>query len=477
MDARIDTRPLRLLVAIASYGVKNLEFLKRIIGSYKALPMKVSIIVLSEAPKDLGGGVEVVVGLPSQNPWSLPFAHKPIFAQRLEQFDLFVYSEDDMEVTEQNIEAFLRVNAALEPDEIAGYLRYEIDSSGSRVLTDVHGGYRWKPDSVKRRREYTVAEYTNEHAAFYLLTQAQLRKAIASGGFLCEPYEGRHDMLCAAATDPYTRCGFRKVICISELGSFLIRHMSNLYVNRHGLTLSEFEEQVKTLTRIRDGVHPVATLCETETKMCRMAWSRSLYERPSEELLQSIPRGAKDVLSIGCGWGLTEAELKKRGARVTALPLDSVIGAFAARHGIDLIHGAFDEAWEKLNGRQFDSVVAANLLHLQPDPDHFLGCCSRAVRPGGSLILSGPNFDRLPTWLKRTLGVGDFLKLRSYSDSGISVCGPGMVRRRLKTEGFQVAAPRWLNHALPSNRLSRVRMPLGRITANDWIIQAQRRNT
>jgi 2-polyprenyl-3-methyl-5-hydroxy-6-metoxy-1,4-benzoquinol methylase len=436
--------------------------------------MKVQIVVLSEAPKDLGGDVEVVVGLPSQNPWSLPFAHKPIFAHRLEQFDLFIYSEDDMEVTEQNIEAFLRVTTALEPDEIAGYLRYETDPNGIKVLTDAHGGYRWKPDSVKRRRECTVAEYSNEHAAFYLLTQAQLRKAIASGGFLCEPYEGRHDMLCAAATDPYTRCGLRKVICISELESFLIRHMSNLYVNRHGLTLSDFEEQVATLMKIRDGDHPVSTLCETETKMRRMAWSRSYYERPSEDLLRIIPAGAKDILSIGCGWGLIEAGLKKRGARVTALPLDSVIGAFAARHGIEVVYGSFEETWKKLNGKRFDCVIATNLLHLQLDPDHFLRCCGLAVTPGGSLILSGPNFDRLPTWLKRTFGSGDFRKLRSYEDSRINLCQPGRVRRRLEREGFQVAAPVWMNHALPSKRLSQVQLPLGRITANDWIVQARR---
>jgi 2-polyprenyl-3-methyl-5-hydroxy-6-metoxy-1,4-benzoquinol methylase len=474
MDSNVNMKRLRLLVAIASFGVKNLEYLKGMIRRYKGLPMAVDIVVLSEAPKNLGGNVEVVIGLPSQNPWSLPFAHKPIFAKRLEDYDLFAYTEDDMEVTEQNIEAFLRVSAALEPEEIAGYLRYEVGTGDTLVLTDVHGVYHWRPESVKRRGEHTVAEFTNEHAAFYLLTRAQLRKAIASGGFLCEPYEGRHDMLCAAATDPYTNCGFRKVICISELRNFLIRHMSNLYVNRHGVTLSAFEEQVQTLMKIRDGAHLATTLCEPETRMRRLAWSKSYYEKPLEDLLGRIPQGAKNVLSIGCGWGATEASLKERGADVTALPLDSVTGAVAARHGIDLIYGSLAEAWEKLNGRTFDCVLVTNLLHLQADPAQFLGRCARVVRAGGSLILSGPNFDRLPTWLKRTLGVGDHRKLRSYNDSRISVCGPGMIRRQLEDSGFQLVAQQWLNHALPSSRLGRVSVPFGRLTAKDWILQARR---
>jgi 2-polyprenyl-3-methyl-5-hydroxy-6-metoxy-1,4-benzoquinol methylase len=474
MDSSMNMNRPRLLVAIASYGLKNLEYLKGMIRRYKALPMEVHIVVLSEAPKDLGDDVEVVVGLPSQNPWSLPFAHKPIFAKRLEQYDLFVYTEDDMEVTEQNIDAFLRVSAVLESDEIAGYLRYEIGSGETMVLTDVHGPYHWRPESVRRRGAHTVAEFTNEHAAFYLLTQAQLRKAIASGGFLCEPYEGRHDMLCAAATDPYTSCGFRKVVCISELRNFLIRHMSNLYVNRHGVTLSAFEDQVQTLTKIRDGAHPATTLCETETKMRRLAWSKSYYEAPSEELLRLVPGEAKTILSIGCGWGVTEASLKERGAQVTALPLDSVIGAVAARHGIELIYGSLSEAWEKLKGRTFDCVLVTNLLHLQANPTQFLRRCTRAVRAGGSIILSGPNFDRLPTWVRRTLGVGDCRKLRSYDDSRINVCGSGMVRRQLEGNGFRVVALHWLNHTLPSSRLSRVRVAFGRLTANDWILQARR---
>ena len=102
--------------------------------------------------------------------------------------------------------------ADLGQDEIAGYLRYELCQDGTVSLPDVHGTFYWKPQSVRRRGSYTVAEFTNEHAAFYVLTQAQLKRAIDSGGYLQGPYEGRYDMLCTAATDPYTSCGLRKVV-------------------------------------------------------------------------------------------------------------------------------------------------------------------------------------------------------------------------------------------------------------------------
>ena len=119
-----NARPLRLLVALASYGVQNLKFLKQIIETYQRMPFETDVVVLSEAPKDLGmDRVKVAVGLPSPNPWSLPFAHKRIFAENVDRYDLFIYSEDDMGVPEKCLQAFLRVTPHLADDEIAGFLR------------------------------------------------------------------------------------------------------------------------------------------------------------------------------------------------------------------------------------------------------------------------------------------------------------------------------------------------------------------
>ncbi len=43
----------------------------------------------------------------------------------------------------------------------------------------------------------TYAQFTNAHSACYILTRDQLRRAIASGGFMTEPYAGEYDMLYA----------------------------------------------------------------------------------------------------------------------------------------------------------------------------------------------------------------------------------------------------------------------------------------
>jgi 2-polyprenyl-3-methyl-5-hydroxy-6-metoxy-1,4-benzoquinol methylase len=473
-DSRQKTGRLRLLVVIASYGQKNLPFLKQIIRIYQNMTMEVDLIVVSESPKELGSGVKVVVGLPSANPWSLPFAHKAIFAENVERYDLLVYTEDDIEVAEGQIQAFLRATAAMGPDEIPGYLRYETGQDGTKLLTDVHGSFCWKPESARHRGEYTIAEFTNEHAGFYILTQAQLRQAIASGGFLKKPYEGRYGLPETAATDPYTCCGFRKVICISVLDDFLIRHMSNLYVNRHGVPLSRFKEQVQTLIDISNGTHPVSALCEVKSKMLHLDWSKHYYEAPSEAFLKMVPEDAKQILSIGCGWGAAENKLKQRGAEVTALPLDSVIGAAAARLGIEVIYGTLEECLTNLEGRRFDCVLVSNLLHLQPNPIQVLQRCSLFVREGGTLVVSNPNFGRIPVMLRRALGIGDYKKLRSFSLGGINPYGMNFMKRQLKRLGFRTVAVQWFDR-MPSQNLVAVRRCLGRFMAGDWILKAQRR--
>ena len=467
-------KKLRLLVTIASFGEKNLSYLSRIIRRYRAMDLDVEIVVFSEAPKDVDGADRVVVGLPSKNPWSLPFAHKALLAENLDRFDLFAYSEDDIEVTQENIEAFLRVSSELREDEIAGFLRYEVSEAGEIFLPDCHAHFHWKPDSVRQRGDFTIAEFTNEHAAFYLLTQDQLRGAIASGGFLRDPCEGEYDMLCTAATDPYTNCGFRKIVCVRPLEDFLIHHMSNRYVGQLGVSMAAFQEQIQTLVQIGEGAHPATVLCTSESKALHREWSKSYYEQPFDELLEMIPSDFRTVLSIGCGSGATEDQLRKRGALVTALPLDSVIGAQAARRGLEVIYGSTDECLWRLNGREFDCVLTTDLLHLQPDPRGFLEQFSRFVRPGGALVIAGPNFDFASTFIKRVLQKSNCEGLSDFAISGIRTIGPHELLSHIRDIGFNTSSLRWYDRVKKPDLPRPILKWFPSAASKRWIAQARR---
>ena len=473
IDVEQNGRSPRLLVVIASFGQKNLEFLRRITRQYRGMTMNVDVVVVSEAPKDLDADIKVIVGLPSRNPWSLPFAHKRIFADNLDSYDLFAYSEDDMDVTEEHIRAFLRVSPALASDEIAGFLRYEVGQSGDLSLPDVHGTYHWKPETARCRGPHTVAEFSNEHAAFYLLTQAQLRRAIASGGFLRPPYESCYDMLCTAATDPYTSCGFRKVICISTLREFLIHHLSDRYAGQMGIPLTAVQNQIETLMNIADGLHPASTLIQFESKLLHRRWSKGFYEKPCPELLTLVPADARRILSVGCGSGDFEITLKKRGAAVTALPLDSVIGVAAERRGIEVVYGTFDRCLSSLEGRSFDCLLISDLLHLLPEPGLLVEGARQLVGNSGTIVVSGPNFEFYKILIKRVIGLDHLGRLLDFDLSGIKVCGPSTVKRILEQTGFRIETVQWFDSVAGRNGTSSPTR-FGRWIRESWGIVARR---
>jgi 2-polyprenyl-3-methyl-5-hydroxy-6-metoxy-1,4-benzoquinol methylase len=396
--------PLRVLVALASYGTSNDRYLERVVQTYRSMPFDVDIVVVSNIQKNVGPGVECLVGLPDKNPWSLPFAHKKLFVERAHRYDLFVYSEDDILITEKNLEALLHTTAVLNEDEIAGFLRNEKGAGGAVNYPDVHGCFHWDPTSVRTRGQYVLAKFTNEHAAGYALTQAQLIKAIGSGGFDVPPHEGRYDLLCAAATDPYTQCGFTKLIPISHLDAFTVHHLSNKYVGQVGVSAPELNIQVTALLRLaRDGA-AAAPLLTAETKLWRGMYCKEYYEGVCDEVVAMIPPSARSVLSIGCGWGATEALLVRRGLQAAALPLDAVIGSSAAARGIEIIRGDFRAARAALGRRRFDCVMYLNVLHLVPDPAEVLSLFKDVSAAGTPIIIQSPNMRCIPAIWKHARG-------------------------------------------------------------------------
>lgn len=474
--ANTESQRLRLLVAIASYGDKNFAMLQDQISTYRRMNFDLNIIVLSNAPKNLGPDIEVIIGLPTADTWSLPFAHKPILVEKAGLYDLFIYTEDDIGVTEDNIRAFLRLSPHLASDEIAGFLRYEIGSDGSRSFPDMHGAFHWRPETVRYCKGGLLAEYSNEHAGFYILTQNQLQRCVASGGLLKGPHTERYGLPETAATDVYTICGFRKVICISELEHFVVHHKSNRYVGNMGIPASVVNDHIQTMQRIANKQYPATTLCDFEAKIHFFSdFSKDVYEPACEAILDLVPADIASVLSIGCGSGSTEVRLQKRGVCVTALPLDSVVGASAEELGIEVVLGPMDGVLKKLEGRTFDCVMVLNLLHLLPLPLKYLTRFSSYVSPGGSIILMGPNLESVRLRLKQALRVKRFKDLTNFGMSGISSCAPRDIAQALKNVGMDLAPTRWFSDTMKMSSKRQLKPAFGgQIAATSWIVHAHK---
>lgn len=430
--------PMKMLVVIASYGCANDRHLLRVLAEYRSMPYATNIIVLSNASKNLGSDITVIVGLPNKNPWSLPFAHKQIFADRVDDYELFVYSEDDMLITERNIEAFLKATTVLGNDEIAGFLRFERLENGTRSYPDVHLGYHWDVQTVRSRGDRTWAYFTNEHAASYILTQSQLRRGIDSGGYLVEPHEGKYDLLCAAATDPYTQCGMQKLICVSHIEDFLIHHLPNKYVGKLGVGEAEFDAQIAKLVEVvrEDAKRPPLLSKHSEVKATH--FSKNYYEPVRNDLIELIPAEARSVLSVGCGWGATEKRLMLDGKKVVAVGLDPVISACARARGVEVVEGDLPAALDRLRGTVFDCILLSNILHLVSDPGAFLQSLSCLMSARTTVITAVPNLSRLPVRWRTNFGKDVHRALGSFARSGVHFTSHRAVRKWHRGAGLEI---------------------------------------
>lgn len=435
---------MKILVAIANHGTKNDGFARRLIDEYRSMSHDVDVVVLSNLEKDWGPDVEVRVGYPTRNPWSLPFAHKQLFADRKDRYDLFIYSEDDTLVTERNIDAFVETARVLPDDQIPGFLRFEESPEGELSLSSIHSHFCWSPDSVQRVNGHTFAHFSNDHSACFLLTRAQLERAIDSGGFLVEPHEGRYDMLCSAATDPYTRCGMKRMICLSRIRDFLLAHLPNVYLGRMGVSLPELEGQITALEAIARGELDSARLLAVETQVQHARWSKNCYEGPNADLEARIPPDTRSLLSVGSGMGGTEAGLVAKGVAVTAIPVDAVLGSAAASRGVEVLPPDLDRALAGIGERHFDVVLLHQVLYLLPDPVAILRRLAPRVAPGGRVVISVPNFDYAAIRYRRLRRRPGFIELTPYARTGLH-----LTRRRVLGRWCRDAGLVDLRHCTP----------------------------
>ncbi|MCI4677046.1 class I SAM-dependent methyltransferase [Rhodoblastus acidophilus] len=464
--------PPRVLAAIASYGAANDRYLKEIIRTYRSMSFAVDIVVLSDIDKGPAFGVECRVGLPAKNPWSLPFAHRKLFVERRDRYDLFIYSEDDILISERNLRAFIEVNAALAEDEAPGFLRVEHGPDGETHFPDAHAFFHWDPSSVRRRGPYTLACFTNEHAACYALTRAQLDKAMKSGGFDVPPHEGKYDMLCAAATDVYTQCGLTKLIPVSRLDAFTVHHMSNRYAGKMGLPAKDFTKQTEALMRIADGTLPPRALLPTETRLWRAEYSKDYYEPAREEIVELVPASARSVLSVGCGSGATEIALAARGLRVAAIPLDFVIAAGAAEAGVELIEGDLVEASRSLEGRAFDCILLLNVLHLTPDPAEALSLFGKLLAPGAPIIVQSPHMAALPIVWRRLRDRRNRAP-QGFAESGAHFVSGRSVEKWCRSAGLTVERAADILHRRVEHYEGVIPLAARRALASDIVVVAR----
>jgi 2-polyprenyl-3-methyl-5-hydroxy-6-metoxy-1,4-benzoquinol methylase len=469
---------LKVLAVIANYGEQNREHLLRVLAELIRMPFDDTIVILSDLPKDLGVDVSVRVGLPGKSSWSLPFAYKSVFSERANNFDLYVYCEDDVLITERHVRAFLAATTVLPDNLIAGFTRFEYGEDGKKYFIDIFRAFHFVPGTVYAFGDQTFGALSNEHSGCFMLTRRHLTRALASPNFLKGPRHESYGMPETAATDPYTQCGLRKLVSISHFDDFVVHHLPNKYCKRPTHRLASAEIVYSQLNRLLASPTSDEELLPLRPRLKARLWDKAYYSPVDPQAMRLILPHHREVLSVGCGVGASEMDLASRGHEVTAIPLDSVVASFAAERGVRVLQPNLDAAFAQLDGRFFDAVLLLDMLQYIENPAQLLARCRSLLKEHGVVIVRFPNFlhaNLARQLFTRNIGVLEVLKLTSFRRSGLNWTSRRRVKAwvRAANLGTTALVPVLAEHAQRWGPRARKLMPAP-TTTRAWVLSATR---
>jgi hypothetical protein len=229
---------MKIKICISSYGSGQLEYLNKVVQEFNSYKKhQVDIMVYTTVPVSFAHKL-----YNSSIGTMLTFACRQDMANAINDYDLFIYNENDMLITEDNIDAFLEHSATLDDKFVSGFLRYEYKDE-KKILTDLNP--HWG-NELGKIVSPELFKPNNRHQGCWVLLKKDLITCIESKQFLESTRKNLED----GASDPYSWCGLTKVLPrdIKLCERLMIHHLPNKYIKRsewisRGVTLRETLEK------------------------------------------------------------------------------------------------------------------------------------------------------------------------------------------------------------------------------------------
>jgi SAM-dependent methyltransferase len=137
------------------------------------------------------------------------------------------------------------------------------------------------------------------------------------------------------------------------------------------------------------------------TRRLKRLQVRAILRRPPFSTVISGPPGR--ALDVGCGRGDLAGALLARGWRVAGIEPSGRAAAIAAGRGVEMAGATLATA--QLAPGEYDLVIFRHSLEHLPEPLEDLRRVREALRPGGRVVISAPNFG---SWQRRRFAANWF---------------------------------------------------------------------
>lgn len=240
---------MKILVAIANYGTSQLNYLERVVYEYTHLKNhEADVYIHTNVPVRDGDILshpnvhEVFISEGDVNgDWQrLPFTTRKTLTNGFPDYDLYIYSENDILIEEHNIDAFVEASDVIKSMDlmfIPGFIRFEVNGN-KMTFPEAHRQYRWNPEYYFADGDMEFMRFSCDHYGAFMLTAEQMSWVRQNNpSFDTEEYvEGYEERTFKVkhCTSIYKNYGWIQVIPVSHIDKFLIHHLSDRYKVKYG---------------------------------------------------------------------------------------------------------------------------------------------------------------------------------------------------------------------------------------------------
>tara|TARA_R110000868_G_scaffold15615_1_gene71003 strand:- start:98 stop:868 length:771 start_codon:yes stop_codon:yes gene_type:complete len=232
---------MNILAVIVNYGEEQLQYLEQVVRELKSFKKyNVTVIVNSNTKLDIPG-IDYVNEVRLNDYQHLPATCKQVIHHYKDEFDGFIYTENDHLWKEHHLDNHIRYSELLPDNRIPGLIQYEEGKDNKKYYCAFGFGHNHLiPGSKEIYSNLEFCRLSNVHQASYFITKKQLDRVIqynpeyfknlaSTNVKTLSPYG--YSVKCRVNTDLFEFSNWEKVICISEFDDNLIEHLPGVYIN------------------------------------------------------------------------------------------------------------------------------------------------------------------------------------------------------------------------------------------------------